>query len=321
MRKKINNQKSFKKILHKYGVEITGGTFGLLLASVIIMVFHLSHLEGLLLHFIGIFLGVLISINIVYLIRLKDINETVKIDISCLKECKSFGKERFNIEKKLMNKYHVNMQEELSKLRSGNAQLSLYEYEQILQFLLEALEDSRDNKLYIEGTCLVLPDMFDVHGTYANIFNKLNQKSGSNLDRKFVRILCDHNKHNLVQAIKNNKNSFKDFCKWNLDTGFDLLIFKGNYDFIRREHNLPFNDFLIYNNKITFGGDVSEAEKTNKLANSDEAIISNAGLDHSRTERFVTLLNHIKNDNRCVKIDLHDKHNVFDETLSFLNAT
>jgi hypothetical protein len=311
----------YKKLIKPYPIEVVGGLIGSFIPIVIIIEFHISYFSKALIELFGLAVGIILSKNIEFLIRVRKAYPIIRNDIKLLEKAEKHDPDIFLLEKKIISLQHSMMENHLERLFSAHAEMSLHYYEELLKFIIEVAQENNATKMSIRGTCLILPNQFNTDSPYANIWRRLKKKvdeAGSHFSCTYERILCDHKKENLIAAIKSHKENFERFCEWNLTTGFDLFIYRGEYDFLRSQRKLPFNDFLIYNDKIILGGDVTENEKTSPKKESEKFTITKSGLNYTRANNFLEFFNELKDDSQCKKINLRDKKNRHRETVAFL---
>ena len=315
MQKEHRKIEILRKWVNDNGIEILGGVYTALF--VLIVTPHVDLITKIIIEFLAVVSGIVIAQNIYYNLRFKKIRSIINADQKLLEEPKRHGKEIFLFERNILSRYHTYLDNDFKKLHDANEYMTFYEYEDLLKEFIYALEESRKKKFTIKGTCLILPKNFDKDNPYAKMWERVYNKLHK-FDCEFTRILCDHNKDNLINAINDNKDKFKIFCDWNKKTKFGLYIYKDSYDELRRYKQLPFNDFLIYNDKIVIGGEVLEDEKISTPDKKTKNI--KVGINFSDANRYNILFNEIKDDSTfCMRVDLNSS-NMLDEVLEFLNG-
>ncbi len=318
-------KKLFKKLTEKIRKiwphvwpHITGGGILLLSSIVITSKVHMANVfNKVIIDLSALVFGILLSEFIVFLSANRRIYPIVKADRKLMANAAKKGKLIYLWEKKVITKYHVDMHVRFENLLTRGLDMSLYEYEDLLKSFVEVMKEQNVSKICIKGTCLILPNLFDKNRDYAQIWYRFKEEFQS-LDCEWVRVLCNHDKNILLESIRNNSDKFEEFCNWNIETGFDLYIYGGNYDDMRREMSLPINDFVILNNLIVIGGEVSKLEKM-KSSEPEKMIISKSSVVYG-VDRYEDLISKILKDSRRFKVNLgtSSRHR---EVIDFFQST
>ena len=226
------------------------------------------------------------------------------------------GKFIYLFEHKMVLQYHDDIKCKFNNLLSRGIDMSFSEYERLLRIFIEVALEIKAKEICLEGTCMILPNKFKRSDNYPQIWDRFYREY-SKLNPKLLRILCDHKKDTLLKAVESDQKKFENFCDWNKDTGFELYIFGGNYEEIRRDANLSVNDFGIFNKTILIGGDITELEKkkTTELA---KMIIKKSSITYD-IHRYDELLAKLKDNNGCKKINLEGTRR-YEEVMEFLNS-
>jgi len=311
--------KSAKALLLNNLPRIIGGITGFMIFYILTPASSTDVVINLLKRSLGLVIGVLIAENIVFLIRNKRIYPIVKTIRNIINQAAKKEKVNYEIEKKLLEdeiKDTIYIHSQLYTATGNN--LTLYKYERLIKTILEKGIFLSSGQNSILGTCLILPNKFEESGEYAEMWYNLKY-TYDQLNYSLKRILCDHNKTNLLNSIKDHKQKFVNFCTWNHQTKFELYVFGGKYDIARRNSNLPYNDFVIMNNSIVVGGYITQQEKMRRKKNLGGMIITKSSIDENQIERYAKLFNQIIDNSRlCKKVKVEDPSNAYSETVDFL---
>lgn len=317
--------------LRKHWHNIVGGVIFSAISLIISLHFPWPVIVQAVVTIVGIVCGLLIAENIQNLLYFRRCRILAKMDKKLLDEAAPKGKRIYLLEKEVLKYYHQKFVHEFHDLFQSGTNMSIIDYEKLLEIFIRTIENLDLPEIQLKTSCLILPSNFDIESDYANMWFRVCEDYLNKTKAKLVRILCNHKKDNLVEAILNFPEKFKDFCSWNKRTGFHLFFYKGNYDNWRRNASLPINDFGILNDIVLIGGEVSEEEKLfksnpDKLERKDSSrVIEKETMSISRiqlsydVERYNDFLDRILHDNRCMEVDLHSKKldQICDECINF----
>ena len=307
-----------KKLLGHIWPDLIGG---LLLGWAAYTIAHglkIEGLNGLGIEVVGVVLGIIYARVIILLVeyhRSKQIIVSIK---DCVDKAHSDSREVYLLKKKILQEEINAGMSNYNHLFAGGRDCNLSEYERLIEYSIDLILKLKGGIVSIDSTCFVLPDVFQPNSQYAEMFMSLSRSLSEIGKVPLRRILCDHRKENLCKAIERKRKKFESFCDWNLNTGFELSIYKGSFDEKRREHNLALNDFAIIGDLVVVGGDIREAEKMKREKKSHETVISQTAINFE-VHQYKTILNKIYNTSNYLTVDLGSKER-YQQVLSFLKA-